>query len=296
MKKNITGFSIMIGMVLVLLMTLSAYVILAYIIPFSKNTKWIENASNAYYISYSGIEQALYHIKTRLSLVAETWSTMPTTSTWYSYTTASSANYIPKDWEWNSEYDKNYNIISQTEPIQLEIWKWVLTSAPFINFIFRVPDLDTDNDTTDETLSWGALAIINWILSSWEDSLIASGSYITANEVQLASSNWLYSNIINRNWLTLSGAQMSMSTFYVDHCVGTSSWCNLKMSLLNTLELTTNNTKIPFLEYKISTTNSIPDRYTKINSSGKSYGFQKELEVKVPQVTVNQALDFTIFE
>jgi hypothetical protein len=69
------------------------------------------------------------------------------------------------------------------------------------------------------------------------------------------------------------------------------------MSINNSyLETTLNNTQIPYLEYKITTTNSIPDRYTTISSAGKSHGFQKELSVSIPQKTVNQALDFTVFQ
>jgi hypothetical protein len=33
-----------------------------------------------------------------------------------------------------------------------------------------------------------------------------------------------------------------------------------------------------------------------IEASGKAYGFKKDLEVQVPQQTVNQAFDFTVFQ
>jgi hypothetical protein len=55
---------------------------------------------------------------------------------------------------------------------------------------------------------------------------------------------------------------------------------------------------IPYLEYKIklNDTYKIPLRYSRIKSYGKSYGFQKHLEVKVPQQTTNEAFDFTVFQ
>ena len=52
-------------MALMILIVLSAYVILAYIIPFMKSVKGVENTSGAYYQAYGGIEEALYHTKTR---------------------------------------------------------------------------------------------------------------------------------------------------------------------------------------------------------------------------------------
>lgn len=303
MKKNITGFSIMIGMVLVLLMTLSAYVILAYIIPFSKNTKWIENASNAYYISYSGIEQALYHIKTRSSLVAETSLAMPSTSTatGYSFETTSSGLIIPFPWEWNSEYDSNYNIISPQEPLQLEVGmkshniSWLNWSNIWFNF--NIPSFNGSNNLL---LSWSDIPIIARQLSSENDTLYATGinSYITADNFK----DWTNNAVVNFSWsmmtdgVTLQWTEESLKTFYTTNCNSSSSWCTLKFSIINKLELTTNNTIIPYLEYNVDFPQNFPDRYTKIKSSGKSYWFQKELQVKVSQQTVNQALDFTVFQ
>ena len=69
------------------------------------------------------------------------------------------------------------------------------------------------------------------------------------------------------------------------------------MSVINDLVLSSSAAKIPYLEYQITTfPSSVPDRYTRIESYGKSYGFQKKLDVRVPQQTVNQAFDFTVFQ
>lgn len=300
MKINKSWFSIIIWMWLVLLMTLTAFVILSYMVPFSRSVKWIENASNSYYVSYSWIEKALYYIKTRSNISSETWSTMPATAVWYSYNTFSSWGTIPLTWSWNSEYDKDYNTISPTEPLQIQVWSWYLTNPwSWIQFYFRVPDLDGDSFANDETLSWNTLPIINWMLSSENDTLIASWTYIDANGIKKANCSWTCDWKIDwQAWLVLSwSAQNFDQTYYNNNC-WTNSWCSLKFSIINPLELNdASSTKLPYLEYKITWLSSnFPDRYTKIKSSWKSYWFQKNLEVKIPQQTVNQALDFTIFQ
>lgn len=301
MKINKSWFSIIIWMWLVLLMTLTAFVILSYMVPFSRSVKWIENASNSYYVSYSWIEKALYYIKIRSNISSETWSTMPATAVWYSYNTFSSWGTIPLTWSWNSEYDKDYNTISLTEPLQIQVWSWYLTNPwSWIQFYFRVPNLDNNTSTT-ETLSWTTLPIINWMLSSENDTLIASWTYLIASNIKnsiITTWDTLFNSTSPfRFWSTLSWSSMEFQTFYTSNC-WVWSWCSLKFSIINPLELNdASSTKLPYLEYKITWLSSnFPDRYTKIKSSWKSYWFQKNLEVKIPQQTVNQALDFTIFQ
>ncbi len=53
----------------------------------------------------------------------------------------------------------------------------------FANIIFRVPDLNKDGTNTDQTLSGTITPIINWILSGSGEVLIASGSQITATQI-----------------------------------------------------------------------------------------------------------------
>lgn len=298
MKANNTGFSIILWMGLVILITLSAFVLLAYIVPFSKNVKWIENSSNAYYQSYAWVEKALYHIKTRSTITVDTGSTLPTTSTGFNYTTFSSGNVIPQPGEGNSEYDNNYNTISMAQPLQLEVGRKstgladVDWSPAHVNFVFKVPNFD-NNIVTVETLSWGTLPVINWSLSTPDDTLYASGTYITAAQVNdsISSSNW---NIAFKDGFTLSGSLVQFQDFH-DLCNGVNSGCTLKMWVVSPLKLT-NGTDIPYLEYKINFDVQFPDRYTRVKATGKSFWFQKDLEVKVPQQTVNQALDFTVFQ
>jgi len=281
---------------LVVLITLSAYVILDYMVPYAKNTKWIENASNAYYNAYWWIELALEHIKTRPNLTTETWSTMPwiTTPIWKSYSTSSSWMQIPKPWEWNSEYDKDFNTISRYEPIQLEVWAkntkiydidW---SKNWIIFNFKVP-----NNLWD--LKWDN--ILNILLSNENDTWYSSWIAIETQDIQNITDIWL----VTINWTTLGWTGKDFQSIHDLWCNWTNSWCILKISVINKLELINWNI-IPYLEWRInkwatSSTNYIlPDRYTTITSWGKSYMYRKDLKVKVPQQTVNQALDFTVFQ
>lgn len=319
MKINKNGFSIIIWMGLVVLITLSAYVILAYILPFSKNVKWIENASNAYYVSYGWIEEALYYVKIRWSLLSETGIIMPNTAIWVSYSTDSSTYRIPATWEWNSEYDKDYNIISPTEPLQFEIgnnYYYNPSSTPVPNVIlsnlemfFKVPNFESGNSLT---LSWWwNYPIINWMISSWSGEILySSWNQIMASRIFTSDSPLvIFDNVFRLKkepgynlpwwltvikWVDLFWNIVEPADFYQNNCKLNS--CILKMSIINKLQLT-NGKFIPYLEYLLDPHWAIiPDRYTKINSSGKSYGFKKDLEVKIPQQTVNQALDFTVFQ
>lgn len=299
MKKNNSWFSIVIWMWIMILITLSAYVILSYMIPFMKSVRWIENTSNAYYQSYAWVEESLYFVnKSRSSLTSETWASL-WNSVWYFFNTFSSWTKIPEDWFWNSEFSKNYNQISYIEPIQLQIWRKNHSIANLwnqnINFIFKVPDLDKDW-SWNESFSWDTTyPVINWILSSENDSLIASWTYINWDQINNSNDETTIWNIKDQEWENLFWSWFTFWDYYQNNCNWVNSGCILKMSILNDLKLI-DNRALPYLEYSIDFPWSVPDRYTRIESYGKSYGFQKKLDVRVPQQTVNQAFDFTVFQ
>ena len=292
MKKNKSAFSIVIAMWLVLIMSLLVLYILEYMIPYSKNVKWIENSSNAFYQAENSVEDAFLNFKNRTNITQEFSKQFTSSSPVdYQYNTTSSWNTIPYSWEWNSEYDTDFNTISQWNPIQLDIWNDLGISD--IKVTFKVPDLSS----WTETLSWVTLPIINWQLSAEDDTLNATGSWIRANEI-----NWNQIDIDDRQWINLFWSEWNseeLLNFYNSKCW---SWkeCSLKFSIINKLELNVNNTPVPYLEYKFIFNTSIwkkvPLRYSRIKSSGKSYGFQKHLEVKIPQQTTNEAFDFTVFQ
>lgn len=153
-------------------------------IPFSQNTKWIENASRAYYYAYGWVEQALLGVKNRSSLTQELSDPMWTTSTWISYQTTSSWIVIPPYWMWNSDFNNQFDYISIWSPIQLEVWnKWTwLSSYNWEDFEiwFKVPNFTW----WKIELSWGTMPIVNWMLSSDTDTLYAeSWSYFVADDI-----------------------------------------------------------------------------------------------------------------
>lgn len=300
MKYSKKWFSIFIWIGLVALLILVALVILSFIIPFSRNIKWIENTTIAYYNWYSWIEHWLYYInKIRTNLTTESWSTNISNGSWYKFNTFSSGTIIPQPWYWNSEFDKDYNIISISEPIQLEIGRNIIPDWSKVEFIFKVPNFDNDI-ATSEILSWNTTPIINWILSAQNDTLIASWSYINASDVKSSncSTNCSIKLTENnfKNWFTIDWIWQTFSEFYWNNCRSSWSWCTLKMSVINDLVLTTWN-QIPYLEYKINFGwYNVPDRYFRITSFWLSKWFQKKLDVRVSQQTVNTAFDFTVFQ
>ena len=74
--------------------------------------------------------------------------------------------------------------------------------------------------------------------------------------------------------------------------------CTLKLSVIGDLSISDiHGTQIPYLEYQIDTnTQEIPTRFTHIQSFGRSFGFQKDVDVRIPQITTDQAFDFAVFQ
>jgi hypothetical protein len=285
MKKNKKALSLVIAIWVTLVMSLLALFILEYMFPFAKNTKWIENSVVAYYLADSGIEDALYFMSW-----ASLWAEKHKNLTWvqdYSINMIASWTVLPPAWEWNSEFDKNFNIIRIWEPIQLEIWHWKLNN---LKIYFKVPKWQSLSNTN----SW----IINWQLIAQDDVLNASWSQITWSQINWDLKNWkkIFKNWWdNENWrVTSDDSSKTFSQFYSDKCNWSNSWCILKMSVINELKIT--NWYVPYLEWKIENNNKLPLRYTIIKTKWRSYWFEKSLKVRIPQQTVNEAYDFTVFQ
>ncbi|MDD3645812.1 MAG: hypothetical protein PHH06_00225 [Candidatus Gracilibacteria bacterium] len=290
-KNNKHAFALIIAMGLTLVMGLIAYFLLEYMVPFARNTKGIENATRAYYQAETAIEEALYFVnKQRTNYSSESGSTMSTTALGNSFSVEASGNLLPPVGKGNSEFDTDWNTISQGNPIQLDIGNNVVNSGwGSVKFYFRVPDLDKDGDNTNQTLSGGITTpLINWQLISETDALSATGSWIMADNINGDSIDFS-----SKNGRILNGSTDIFGNFYSNNCSGN---CTLKLSIINKLELSLNNTPVPYIEWKIDFNTPVPLRYTNIETSGKSYGFKKDLEVRVPQQTVNEAFDFTVFQ
>ncbi len=297
MKNNNKASSLIIAIWLSLVMSVMALYLLEYIVPFSNNTKNIEQSVWAYYMADSAIEEALYSMNDgSYSLWQENTLVMPTaTSTWYSFNMTAKWDTLPPTWQWDSE-DKDFNIISIWKPIQIEIWNNTIDPDSFKIF-FRIPDL---NDNIIESLANPPDKIINWQLSWQFNVLNSSNSQITSAQINWSLKTWeniFGSSWSNKAWLDLNDASTNFSTFYSAECWLWDS-CILKMSIINNLKLDDLNwTNVPYLEWKIeSIGNPIPLRYTIIDTTWKYHTFKKFLQIKVPQQTLNEAFDFTVFQ
>jgi len=217
---------------IVILITLLAFLILEYIIPFGRNVKGIENSSKAYYKAQSWIEQALlFKSLSTTTTWASTWVLNNLTFTnqpvAYSYNIAGNGNILPPAWEWNSEYDDEWNTIAPGQPIQLEIGNL----TPELDwwearFYFRIPDIGA----TNRELEWWDGAIINWQIWSSNDLLSASGSWITADEITNDTADGII--IWTREWATLESGPSNISDFYDTNNCATLE-CTLKFSIVN---------------------------------------------------------------
>ncbi len=304
MKKNQKAFSLAVAMGLVLITSLLAYTILEYMIPFSRNIKWIENSTMAYYNSNKWIEIWLSLINWRQDDELDVWySRSYESDRVYDYEFNSSVIWstLPENGMWDSYYDNDYNKIMTWNPIQLSIWYWML-SWWNIDVIFRVPDLNEDSLFNQELvdISWDDMWIINWQLTSASSTLNShSGSLIKVSEVN-DMTTWSDNippddlDMWSRDWRLLDWSSSNFSSFYNSNC-NWSNECILKFSVIN--ELITSDWGVPYLEWQIDTwSDNIPYRYSRIYSEGESYWFVKQIDVRVPQETVSEAFDFTVIQ
>lgn len=290
MKNNKSWLSIVFSMIFVVVMSLMVIYILEFMIPFSRDTKWIENSSSSYYESVKWLEDALFFAKSNELIDSSIISSN------YEYKLIANTNatntMMPFIWKWNSSYDKDFNIIKAWMPIQLEIWNGRINNWTGVKIKFKVPNLD-GNWSTTEVLSGTTLEIVNWQLSGNWKTLFATGTILNSELIN-------FSVFRNIGWLfwrkLLSNSDTLISAFYSSNC-WTWKKCSLKFSIINKLENTT-WAKIPYLEWKIDFTNNniIPTRFFRIISSWKSKWFKKTLEIQKAQQTVIQAFDFTVIQ
>lgn len=291
---------------MVLLITLLAFLILEYIIPFSKNIKWIEHSSKAYYQAASGIEKALLFVG---SWSVNPWDSLSVQNNWvvsYNYSVAGSGTTLPIPWEWVSEYDTDWNTLAFGTSLQLEVGDipWINWASSY--FEFRAPQVGW---TGNPSLSWSTLPIVNWQLASQNDLLSAKNDFsgapatwITVDEIN----DYYYPGyspltLENTLWERLEDGDQSFEDFYTAQCQITGASCTLKFSVVNPLVLTNSlgyeaGTQIPYLEWRFIFNTPIALRYAGLSSQWSSYGFQKNIEVKVPQQSIIEAFWFSVFQ
>jgi hypothetical protein len=299
MKKNKNASSLIIAIWLVAVSIMVAYIIMEYMIPFLRNIKWVENSTSSYYHAYSWLERGLYFFSTRSWNLEWSDKGEPFYS-WdynvdngYEYKTTSSWKTLPAEWTWDSEYDLDYNTISMWNPIQLSVWYgYIQNTADIWNLeiYFKVPNL---NLSINERINWQSQDnVINWQLSSNDKTL----NSIPDSLIKVEKINNSAISIWSLDGILIDWTLQTFSTFFSTNCISTTSRCILRFSVINPLKEATSKANIPYLEWRIKSPTGIPLRYSRIASTWKSYGFSKTLEIRVPQDTVPEALDFTVFQ
>ncbi len=295
-NNNKKAFSLIIAMFLMIITSLLALYLLEYIIPFIRNTKWMENWTKAYYEANKWIEDVLFSMKDKDAYFETGKTDIVSYSSGYYYSLVSTWSSIPLIWDWTSEFDTNYNKISISNPVQL-LLKWSISIANWANvkFYFKVPQFD--DSWSDILFSWWtSIPIINWQLSSNTETLNSSWSQVMYGNIN--SSTWSLTTfqLSTKDWYTLAWSWKTFSQFYAEQNCNNSG-CILKLSVVN--ELKTNTwKKIPYLEYKIEfpVWIKVANYYGKINSHWKSTWYRKDLKLYIPQQTTIEAFDFTVFQ
>ncbi len=325
-KKNNSGFSIIFAILFVAVLIIIVIVLIEYLIPFWRNVKGSENSVSAYYQGLAWIEKALFDKKNLKIWENTSWNT-----SWknhYSYEIKSNTtDFLPPKWEWDSDYDSDWNKIWIWNPIQLKLEKKDIDWSK-VKFFFRVPDLTwawSNNETLKDIN--GDKKIINWQLSwSWFTIFASTWSMIKTDDI-----NWNDININSKNWIliwtsiektkiidTNKPVIISFSDFYnwwsktpdnytnnINFTACKNTNCSLKFSIINDLivEYNSKKQKIPYLEYKIffdswalQPWETVPTRFFRINSIWYTKSFRKDISIKIPQYTTNQALDFAVFQ
>lgn len=314
--KNISNkkwFSIVLAMWITMIIWFIAILILEYIIPFSRSIKWVENSSAAFYQAYSGIEEAMWELSQNDVWHSATDTLNSSLATDYGLILSSNTNIVPPVWKWNSEYDNNWNRLDNKYLVQLRITD---TSVNFnsVDLTFRIPDIDNDgNMTNNGDLFWTSSdPMINWVITWTSDPNGSPGSgdefpvVLNGLNNQLITKNTINnSSTINIWWLqwrALDDSVCDIQDFFDNSCSNIRNVTDvvLKMTLIDELSLDAwsgNKKYIPYLEYQINFAwVPQPWRYSQIETSGKSYGFRKNLDIKVPQISTNQAFDFAVFQ
>ena len=309
--QNKEWFSLIFAMGLVLSISITILYLLEYVIPFAKDTKWIEFSSNAFYQSTSAVEDGLYYVarndlwEETTNNLADPWTFDSNISeidgnsqndddvnTDFGYDIIARWDTIPPEWEWNSEFDSDWNRLAAGEPLQLEIWENQWNNA---TVSLRIPDTGVWNGVHVQTMTWW---IISWQLSSENETLISAiDSTIWSNILKSWVVNEFNFGSEYKKGVTLNDEEKNFTTFY-NNCNALWEKCTLQLLVINDLILDNiNNTPVPYIEYKIEwARENMPLRYTRISTSGYSNGFKKDLNIKIPQQTVNQATAITVFQ
>jgi hypothetical protein len=293
--------ALIIALVVLTMMTMMTTVFFERVFRFSERSNGIENSNAAYYKALWSIETALYtgsvNKYTPWNIKNITANAAMKSATGSALAASTGGTTIPVPGKWNSPYDKNYNIISLSEPVQIVIPEGITWGS--VQFQFRIPPIQNTNTGVAVGTNSG---YILWTLASSGVSLFASGESEIFRASMLDDS---LQSIVLKEWTTNSWSSSSFNTFYTSNLylspislgnACTNYKCTLKLSLIRPVP-TADNRTMTFLEYKISGfTTSIPSQYMDLHAEWYSYGFLRSRDIQFPQITTNTALDFAVLQ
>ena len=201
--------ALIVALVIMTLLTMMSTVFFEKIYRFSQRSEWIENSNIAYYKSLGIIEEALYTgwVDKYTPWNIANNSRGSTSNSGSKITVNTGGVLMPLSGKWNSPYNKDYNIISIGQPVQIVIPQGINWSN--VNFEFRVPIILGNTSTG---LAWASSSgYILWTLASSGVSLFASGE---TNIFKWSELNIPNMKIATFNGTTNSGASITFKNFY----------------------------------------------------------------------------------
>lgn len=297
------GSALLVGLIIVVLLTILTTSFLEKILGLGRTSGAIGNSAQAYTLATGLVEeqlmqsnmtrQAPWNIQTRVDTGVFTGRTLS------AYT---GGNLIPEQWvgwlvwKWNSEFDKNWNIIALGEPVQIVIPENV--SWWSVNFRFRVANIPWSTNTGSANNS----GMILWTFGSSWASLYASGEIEVFRWGDITGA---IKSIAWFNGITNTGSSFTFNWFYSDLVSWVwTSWakcsgfqCTLKLSMLRPF-LTLGWQSFSFLEYQIEFPpgTRVPSQYMVVDSTSSIYGYIRSRQVRIPQITSNTATDFAVLQ
>lgn len=327
MKKNKKAVALVVVMWIVLVTSLLSLTLMQIIIPFSKSVSGMENSAKAYYMANAWLEEWMLDLKKereeeydfskrpdeRFKVKNKTFDLTGKNpnSSWDSsemhYTKTIVKHKWDKEpnlWEWDSEFDRDFNQISVWNPIQMDV---TFIDPTKLKIYFKVPKINVVHSLEKDDIcyiSW-QLSSEKWFANSSKDNCIKRSSIPNYNQYKAKPSPLNVFSRITEYYISWEKKEnINYKQIFNEIC---SSKCTLKFSIANELiwENINDSTKkinLPYLEWKIVYEYKGIDnrnfyfRYANIKSTWKSSIYTRDLEIKVPQQTTNEAFDFTVFQ
>lgn len=302
MKQNTKWFSIVIALGLTLFLSLIGLYLMEYAVPFARQVKGVENASSSYYEAYSGIEIALLDIGQK----KDAWdlsSSIDKSFSWsqdFEYASLRRGQVFPMAGQWDAIYDssKMWNQMSYGKSISLLVWNGELSGWSYIRLFTRLPLYDWQGSA--ETLASGNTDTILWQLTT-PTTTYSSKDLFDINVDGTPTGGSGYFNIWNstgiQQWESRSAPWQLFSTIYTNQCNTSGQQCILSLSYIKPLS-TSDNSLLPYLEYRLETTTGNNFIYPSIylSSTGRSYGYVRDLHIFYPQYSNNTAFEYAVFQ